>query len=744
MRFRYPFGPIFTLVVAISVLCSCEQRKSTVVAESPPLSPNSRGPTPTEKQVFAALALDTPGMEKVRAAIGAADYDAAKRELAAYFRDRQKPAWRVGSSGESKPRFNQSVADAASSGRVVGGLVSVEYQFPDGNIDWTFNATQDQPGVAFNPEWQWQLNRMAFWWDMANAYRATGDEKYARAISDQIVDWVADCPVPATKPGNGPSSWRTIEAGIRMGGVWADAFYSIRSSPSFSDDALLTMLGAFLDHARYLRANQTTANWLTMEMSGLYTVGALFPEFTEAGDWRTFAVSTISGEISRQFLPDGGHVELTPAYHNVALDNMLMIAEVAKTTGREGDIPSAYIASLERAYDYNLSLLTPDWSLPRFNDSWPVGAGYIYKKAVRFFPARQDFLWALTAGKQGQPPAAASRFLPWSGSAIMRSAWGPNENYFVLDVGPLGYGHTHQDKLNVVLWAWGRELLFDNGGGSYERSKWRTWALSTASHNCVLVDGLNQNVPELPNYVERYLDPAAVSQKPIDAGWISTPVFDYAKGVFDQGFGPQRRTLATQYRQVLFLKPDIFLVADRLVPNDDLAHTYQARWQLKTTTTAQNPATGEVVTTDPGLANLAIVPLRTEALTVRTASAEETPEILGWNPRKDETPPLLPATTVLHTRKGMGEQRFLTLLLPLKPGQASPVTRVVAGKKTIVTLSDGRQLIASDADQLSLEERLPNGSPGRSATGAFPLLPEEPGPSAREAVSNTGNTTKLK
>ncbi len=101
--------------------------------------------------------------------------------------------------------------------------------------------------------------------------------------------------------------------------------------------------------------------------------------------------------------------------------------------------------------------------------------------------------------------------MPYAGYFVMRSGWETDASYYaVLDAGPLGYGHVHQDKLNLVVWAWGRELLFDGGGGSYERSKWRAYATDTFGHNTVLVDGK----PQRRQTKDRE---ANVSRTPVDA-----------------------------------------------------------------------------------------------------------------------------------------------------------------------------------------------------------------------------------
>ena len=50
-------------------------------------------------------------------------------------------------------------------------------------------------------------------------------------------------------------------------------------------------------------------------------------------------------------------------------------------------------------------------------------------------------------------------------------------------------------------------------------------------------------------------------------------------GVYDDLYGDSRP--ATHSRRVLFVKPDIFLVVDTLMPSGDGEHTYQARWHFK-------------------------------------------------------------------------------------------------------------------------------------------------------------------
>ena len=121
----------------------------------------------------------------------------AQRELARYFRTRTSVGWKT--QAEAIPHLSpqsRAVADGAVEGSLQGGLVPLVYSFPNGKIDWHFNATDHTPGEAHNDEWQWQLNRMSFWSDLAVAYRATGDERYAEAFVQELRSWIVQCPVP--------------------------------------------------------------------------------------------------------------------------------------------------------------------------------------------------------------------------------------------------------------------------------------------------------------------------------------------------------------------------------------------------------------------------------------------------------------------------------------------------------------------------------------------------------------------
>ncbi|MEO2004022.1 MAG: heparinase II/III family protein, partial [Candidatus Poribacteria bacterium] len=453
--------------------------------------PEEHGPRMADDELFRALDLDGSGLEAVRTAVADSDTLAATAALADYLRARTSVPWRFDPHDvDREVSHNAEAADRTVNRRVL--VSSIWHEFPDGKIDWFYNPTIARDDLPRNHEWLWQLGRMSFWGDLGRAYWATGDERYAQAFVEQLRGWTRQCPRTHDSGNYANSAWRTIECGIRMGGSWPEAYHRFLTSPAFTDDDIVLYLKSCLEQAQHLREHPTSGNWLTMEMSGLYAVGALFPELRQAEEFRTYAIRRIHEELGVQFLPDGAQVELTPGYHQVALSNILKIAEFANMVGRADELPSDFVAMTERAFDFNLYLMTPDRDLPRFNDSWATNVPRTMRQAAALFPNREEFAWAAEDGDKGAAPTSTSHLFPYAGYAAMRSGWERDANYLAFDFGTLGYGHVHQDKLSVVIWAYGRPILFDGGGGNYEDSPYRRYDVDTFAHSTGLVDGLPQ------------------------------------------------------------------------------------------------------------------------------------------------------------------------------------------------------------------------------------------------------------
>jgi len=659
-----------------------------------------QGPRLGDAEFFGALDLELPALADVKAATVTGDYAAARQAFARYLRARPGPRWHFDWRERPQHATRPTGVNTREADRVVAHeltSVGVPYQFGP-HIDWSINPTKLK-----YCEWTWQLSRHPFWSTLGRAYWDTGDEVYAREFVAQITGWITDNPVPVHDSGNRTGSrWRTIEAGIRMFSSWPDCYFRFLSSPSFTDDALVLMVKSMVEHARHLLANPTSNNWLAMEMNGLFHVGVLFPEFKESSVWRDTAAKRLYDEVNIQVYPDGAQVELATGYHGVSLHNFLgtlKLAELNRIT-----LPGDYAARLERMYDYYLKLAMPDGLYPALNDAGWGDCRRSLQDGAERFPQRLDWRWLASRGREGTAPAFTSVSFPYAGWAVMRSGWGAEDLYLHYEYGPFGAGHQHEDKLSLVMHAFGRRLLTEGGVYAYDSSPWRRYVLSTRAHNTIMVDSQEQRRSGLR---ETY-----VTKEPLPNRWTSTPQFDFAEGWFDEGYGAKRDRTVTHRRAVLFIKPEYWLIIDRLSPSDGAVHRYEAIFHFDGENGDTTTAPMAVRSTEPNVANLAIVPLHPEGLSVTLVKGQEQPCVQGWVPAHGYD--VRPVATPVFTAEVAGPLLLPWLAYPLRAGQALPVKAVAATREAeeevfTVDFADGRRHVV----------RIPLATPPAGTTGGL-------------------------
>jgi hypothetical protein len=168
--------------------------------------------------------------------------------------------------------------------------------------------------------------------------------------------------------------------------------------------------------------------------------------------------------------------------------------------------------------------------------------------------------------------------------------------------------------------------------------------------------------------------------------WRTTEHYDYAQASYGgehEGWGPQRRWLATHTRRILFVKEgpgkDFWVVADTLEPRDDPAnpHRYESVFHLDVPGVRVDEATKAVITQVPGGPNLGIFPLTVEGLQVRVVEGQEEPFAQGWLPRGHGIRGVRPIPTPTFVLEGRGVQHFLYVFYPV-PSEEVPTVEVRA------------------------------------------------------------------
>ncbi|MEI6035369.1 MAG: alginate lyase family protein [Verrucomicrobiae bacterium] len=640
----------------------------------PKIVENPSGAGLSDLDLLDHVNVDLPEMSGVREEMAAGKPEAALKALASFFR--KGLATRLPLPVPDNPAAPVESAKPILAGKLKAG--GHNHTFPGGRIDWKLNPSEGKPNFTY--EWGWSNNRQAWWPALAQAYAASKDDKYASFWAMQLRDWMEQCPAPAIEQEQGGSSWRGLEAGARQSRNWPVTFFTMAPSPGVSDADIILFLKSVVDHGNFLSGRRyRPGNHYMISMIGLYNLGVVFPELKDAAFWRQQGLDNLSLSLDRNTLADGAWYELSPGYHSWVVNLSMSAMEVAKNNGGTTPAEKAVVEKLQKLVEWNAILAAPDGAVPTVNDGGSVKVAGSTGKSAEIFPESALLRWF--SGKPDMPqPLFTSIALRDCGYFVSRTGWGRGDSYVLFDTGPLGGWHGHQDALNIVGNFFGRSLLFDNGGGTYDKSDWRKYGLSSASHNTAMVDSLGQFRGFDAD------DHIGSNPKDTPAALFGTDdKVDYSSAwyVGDYGVKGQSKRIATHRREVAFIKPSgergpLVVVVDTFAPLDQAPHKYEVRWHLKATQWKTAMQSRCLWTADPDQPNLAVLALD-GAEEFHADSGVKTPELLGWNyPGHGGEP--TPALTLRQSRTAAGLVRMVTVLVPFMGAVANPVEGVEPGK----------------------------------------------------------------
>lgn len=403
-----------------------------------------------------------------------------------------------------------------------------------------------------------------------------------------------------------------------------------------------------------------------------------------------YALGKVEQELEQQVYPDGQQVELSTGYHPGVIG---LFSRVPRMCAHAGVKPPENVhAVLARMYEPYMAIMRPDGRIPALNDAtiWPSRA--FFGRGLRDFPERTDFAWF--AGKEGAaPPAWTSRALPYAGWVALRDSWDRDAVWGFMDCGPYGTGHQHEDKLNVLVCAFGRELVNEGGWYDYDTSENRRYILSTRSHNTVRFDGRDQATGSVYRW-----HPKTDCRKRADFLFATNAAVDWAEATFAGPYqGNPGKGLAHRRRLLLFkraagLSP-FLVVVDRFSCADAKSHAYEQLWHLKGAEFAGFSARSFVADYGRGV-RLAGAHSDPDAKFVDKRGQTE-PELQGWDPGNWDKHNAKPIATPVVCGTFAENRRVVTVLQPLRASDAARrITSVEASpdpsaRDFVLTLGDG-------------------------------------------------------
>lgn len=293
-----------------------------------------------------------------------------------------------------------------------------------------------------------------------------------------INKWIAENPAPV---GNG---WEPYPISLRIVNwvKWAQLNPDKVSADMINSLALQTR---FLENRLewHLLGNHLFVNAKALIFVGLFFQGA------EAERWRKTGFSILNRQIPEQILPDGGHFELSPMYHALAVEDILDLINI---TIRYSDSLTPLQADAARKWNDLIGLMLgwlaaashPDDRVSFFNDT-AFGIA-LENEELRNYASRLG----LKATAQIAKP-----YHPLPNSGYYRLSRGPA--VVIADLAAVGPGylpaHAHADTFSFELSLYMQRVIVNGGTSMYGAGVERQRQRSTAAHSTLCLDGKNSS-----------------------------------------------------------------------------------------------------------------------------------------------------------------------------------------------------------------------------------------------------------
>lgn len=384
-------------------------------------------------------------------------------------------------------------------------------------------------------EFLWQLNRMTHWQPMLEAYSLTKDEKYAKKVLSEMLNWIDTVEI-TDEMYDYPLSYfsecnplRALELGIRNYKIWPLVLEHLGRTEFFTEEILEKYLIAVYKQIRILRKvspqlwPKADHNHFLMENLGILTTALYFPELKEADEWKAFSIDGIERCAKAQLTVDGGQIEGCPSYHNGCMFWFGLAVVLAKRFGFR--FSDEYMALFRKNLDYSIYALRPTGLCV------PVGDSHANNLAVMGgvygYLALDDLTWLglstnlikiddimheankhvwraldveafhrdLETLKSGNYECDMKTTF-WNRTldqAVLRSGWGSEDLSFLMNChSPVQNAHAHIDLLSFDFTALGKNMVCDPGIFCYREDADRREFKSTAYHSTIVIDNRNQ------------------------------------------------------------------------------------------------------------------------------------------------------------------------------------------------------------------------------------------------------------
>ncbi len=234
----------------------------------------------------------------------------------------------------------------------------------------------------------------------------------------------------------------------------------------------------------HLLANHLLSNAKALIFAGLFFAGE------EAEAWLRKGLRIFNHEMKKQMLADGGHIELSPMYHSMMLENLLDCINLYQAYGKA--IPAQWQTYSQAMFAWLRCMCHVDADISFFNDA-AFGVAPSLKELVEYHARLNIAIQNTTV--MDSAGGLRSRVTHLKASGFCRIQY--DNMLLIADVAPIGAdyqpGHGHADALSFEMSVHGQRLFINSGTSTYSENHERLRQRSTKAHNTVVIDDRNSS-----------------------------------------------------------------------------------------------------------------------------------------------------------------------------------------------------------------------------------------------------------
>lgn len=383
-----------------------------------------------------------------------------------------------------------------------------------------------------HPEYTFMLNRMEHWPVLLRAYFLTGEAEYAKKVTDELENWIDNCPAlelafeySVAKPRfSARTPWRSLELGIRANRSWNVALALLIGESCFTLRLYEKMMKSLYQQAQILHKvcpilwPDADHNHYLTECMGLLEISCICNFMVDAKAWQAHAVKELERCAQKQITQNGGQIEGAPHYHNECLFQMTYSISLAKKYNVK--FSDEYYWLTQLMFKHSVYTTRPDSIQVPWGDSDAVSmifdAAFCQYKAFSdervllqtkkifgekgLLLAFEKHIWKLDSPQKvmdiintaniEQVPYDLFYYDAPMKQVAMRTAWNSKASSVFFSVrSPIHNDHAHIDPCGFDYYADGKAILPDTGRYTYKEGGDRYYYKSTAAHNTLTVNG---------------------------------------------------------------------------------------------------------------------------------------------------------------------------------------------------------------------------------------------------------------